>query len=92
MAKIPLAPAYFFAGPLTGAALYLFGLRGDFADCFNVQALIGLLKKGAQGYWVATMAFLGLALMLPFAYFVGGVVYFYVLGSVFKDLEKSADR
>ena len=92
LSRLPLAPAYFFAGPLSCSALYLYTLTGDFKSCFNFQAIGGLLKKGAQGYWVPTLGLLGLALMIPFAYFIGGVVYFYLMGQTFKDLERKADR
>lgn len=92
LSKVPLAPAYFLAGPLSSAALYLYLLSGDFSSCFNIQAVIGLVKKGLNGYWVITLAFLGLLLMLPFAFFIGGVVYFYLMGRIFKNLELAADK
>ncbi len=95
-ARIPMAPVYFFAGPLTCAALYLYLLNEDFKNCFNFQALLALLKGGIQAYWVPTLAYLGLLLMLPsayiFTYFIGGVVYFYLMGNVFKNLESRADK
>ncbi|HCR30981.1 MAG TPA: hypothetical protein DIV79_13290 [Opitutae bacterium] len=91
LSRVPLAPAYFFAGPLSCSALYLYTLTGDFKSCFNFQAIGGLLRKGTQRYWVPTMAFLGLTLMIPFAYFVGGVIYFYLMGDNFKNLERKAD-
>lgn len=90
--KIPMAPVLFFACPLPSAALYLYLLNEDFKNCFNFQAIIGLLKKGLPAYWVPTLAYLGLVLMLPFTYFVGGVIYFYLMGYVFKNLELKADR
>lgn len=91
-AKIPMAPILFFAGPLSSAALYLYLLNEDFRNCFNFQALIGLLKAGIHAYWVPTLAYIGILLMLPFTYFVGGVIYFYLMGNVFKNLELRADR
>jgi len=91
-AKIPMAPVLFFSGPLASAALYLYLLNEDFKNCFNFQALIGLLKAGIHAYWVPTLAYIGLLLMLPFTYFVGGVIYFYLMGNVFKNLELRADR
>ncbi len=90
--KIPMAPVLFFAAPLPSAALYLYLLNEDFKNCFNIQALVGLLKAGIHAYWVPTLAYLGLLLMLPFTYFVGGVIYFYLMGNVFKNLERKADR
>ena len=92
LAKIPIAPALFIAGPLASAALYLYLLNGDFRSCFNLQALTGLLKRTANDFWVPTLAFLGLGLLLPFAFFFGAVVYFYLMGYLFKNLELSADR
>ena len=48
------SPRIFFRGPLSCSALYLYTLTGDFKSCFNFQAIGGLLKKGAQRYWVPT--------------------------------------
>ncbi len=92
LSHLPRYPAYFFAGPLSCSALYLYTLTGDFKSCFNFQAIGVLLKKGAKGYWVPTLALLGLVLMIPFAYFIGGVVYFYLMGQTLKSLERKADR
>lgn len=92
LAKVPMAPALFIAGPLASGALYLYLLDSDFKNCFNVQALSGLLKRTANDFWVPTLAFLGLALLLPFALFFGGVVYFYLMGYLFKNAELSADK
>lgn len=91
-AKIPMAPVLFFAAPLPSAALYLYLLNNDFKNCFNLRAIVGLLKKGAPAYWVPTLAYIGLLLMLPFTYFLGGVIYFYLMGNVFKNLEQRADK
>ncbi len=92
LAMIPLAPAYFIALPLASAAHYLYLLDGNIGNCFNYQGLTGLLKKGARFYWVPTLAFLGLLLMLPFAFFFGAVIYFYLMAYIFKNLESGADK
>ncbi len=92
LTNVLLAPVYFLAGPVGCAALYLYVLSGNLGGIFNVDALIGLLKKGLPNYWVLTLAYLGLVLMLPFAYFAGGVIYFYLMGQVFKNLERRADN
>ena len=91
-ANIPVAPALFIAGPLSCSALYLYMLEDDFSSCFNVQALTELLKRTAEDYWLPTLAFLGLSLLLPFAFFFGAVIYFYLMGYVFKNFELSADK
>ena len=90
--KIPMAPVLFFAVPLPIAALYLYLLNEDFKNCFNFQALVGLMKAGIHAYWVPTIAYIGLLYILPFMYFVGGVIYFYFMGNVFNGLQLRADR
>ena len=91
-AHIPVAPAFFIAGPLTCSALYLYMLDEDFSNCFNIQALTGLLKRTVEEFWVPTLALLGLSLLLPFAFFFGAVIYFYSMGYVFKNFEQSTDK
>ncbi len=94
LARIPLIPVLFFAGPLMSAALYLYSVKNDISDCFNVDALSIMLKKAAASYTVPTLAYLGLCMLgfvlFPFPFFFGGVFYFYLMGSAFKDLEKRA--
>lgn len=92
LAKIPMAPVLFMAGPLASGALYLYLLDSDFKNCFNFQALSGLLKRTAKDFWAPTLAFMGLGLLLPVAFFFGGVVYFYLMGYLFKNVELSADK
>lgn len=91
-ANIPMAPALFIAGPLSCSALYLYMLEEDFSNCFNIQALTGLLKRTAEDYWLPTLALLGISLLLPFAFFFGAVIYFYLMGYLFKNVELSADK
>lgn len=91
-ANIPMAPALFIAGPLSCSALYLYMLDEDFSNCFNIQALTGLLKRTAEDFWMPTLALLGLSLLLPIAFFFGAVIYFYLMGYVFKNFELSADK
>ena len=90
--RIPMAPIAFFAGPLASAALYMYLLDGNFRNCFSFDALVGLLKRSLDGYWAPTLAFLGITLMLPFAFFLGGVVYFYLMAYLFKNAQEGADR
>ena len=92
VAKIPLIPVAFLAGPVMCAALYLYSVKDDIADAFNFEALGIMLRKGAIGYVVPTLAFLGVCLLgwplIPFAFFFGGLFYFYVMAYVFRDLQK----
>ena len=68
-------------------------VRRDFKDCFNFEALGLMLKGAAINYTVPTLAyigFLGLCWVIPpIAFFFGGVVYFYIMGLVFRQLEAS---
>jgi high-affinity Fe2+/Pb2+ permease len=45
-----------------------------------------------EEFWVPTLALLGLSLLLPFAFFFGAVIYFYLMGYVFKNFEQSTDK
>ncbi len=92
LAAVPMVPVYFFAGPLTGAALFMYLLNKDFRNCFNFDALMGLLRKTFPVYWAPTLAYLGFTLMLPFAYFFGATLYLYLMGYLFKNAQLSADR
>lgn len=92
IARIPVIPVLFLAGPVMSAALYLYTVKQDIGDCFNVEALGVMLRKTAIHYTVPTLAYLGLCLLglvlLPFPFFFGGVFYFYLMGFAFRDLEK----
>lgn len=101
LARLPLIPILFLAGPLTGAALYLYSVKQDVGDCFSAEALGVMLRKTLARYAVPTLAYLGLCLLvvaplglvlLPFPLFFGGVFYFYVIGAIFRDLELRAGR
>ncbi|MCH6255572.1 DUF4013 domain-containing protein [Puniceicoccaceae bacterium K14] len=91
LARLPFIPVIFLIGPLSSAALYLYLVREDFKDCFNFDALAIMLKNGLINYAAPTLAFVGLVwlawVILPFVFFFGGVIYFYVMASVFKGLE-----
>lgn len=89
---IPMAPVYFFAGPLASAALYMYLLNKDFKNCFNFDALTGLLRRTFSSYWAPTLAYLGFTLMLPFAFFFAGTLYLYLMGYLFKNAQLGADR
>ncbi|MDQ8202140.1 DUF4013 domain-containing protein [Pelagicoccus sp. SDUM812003] len=92
IAQIPLIPVVFIVGPLLSAALYLYMVKQDIADCFNVEALGLMLKGAAVQYVVPTLAYLGICLLgwplIPIAFFFGGIFYFYLMGYAFRDLEK----
>ncbi len=98
--RVLWVPVVFLVGPAVCAALYLFLVRGEFKDCLNFPALGILLQKGATKYAVPTLAFVGMQqlvvlsglwVLLPFIFFFGGVVYFYIMARVFRSLEiKSA--
>lgn len=94
IAKIPVIPVLFLAGPVMSAALYLYSVKEDIGDCFNVEALRVMLTKTFVHYTVPTLAYLGLCLLglvvLPFPFFFGGVFYFYLMGCAFRDLENKA--
>ncbi|MBC2607800.1 DUF4013 domain-containing protein [Pelagicoccus albus] len=96
IARIPLIPVLFLAGPVLSAALYLYSVKNDISDCFNVEALGIMLRKTAINYTVPTLAYLGLCMLglvlLPFPFFFGGVFYFYVMGFTFQDLERRVRR
>ena len=101
LARLPLIPILFVIGPLWSAALYLYSVKQDISDCFSVDALNVMLRKSLVSYTVPTLAFLGLCLLIvaplgyllqPFPFFFGGVFYFYLMGSVFRDLEIRARR
>lgn len=94
--KVLWVPVIFLVGPLSCAALYLYSLREDFKDCFNFSALMILLQKGVIDYAVPTLAFVGIQqlvaftglwILMPFFFFFGGVIYFYVMGRIFQNLE-----
>ena len=90
--QLPLIPVSFLVCPLTCAALYLYLASGDFKSCLNFNALAEMLKRSFLGYFGPTLAFLGLLMVcwavFPFAFFLGGMVYFYLMGQVFSRLEK----
>ena len=92
IAQIPLIPVVFISGPLLSAALYLYMVKLDIADCFNIEALGLMLRGAAIQYVVPTLAYLGICLLgwplIPIAFFVGGIFYFYLMGYAFRDLEK----
>lgn len=99
IARLPLIPILFLVGPLASAALYLYSVKQDLSDCFSADALNVMLRKAVASYALPTLAYLGLCLivvaplglvLLPFPFFFGGVFYFYLMGSVFKDLENRA--
>ncbi|MBK1875422.1 DUF4013 domain-containing protein [Pelagicoccus mobilis] len=96
IARIPVIPVLFLAGPVMSAALYLYSVKQDIADCFNIDALSVMLRKTAINYTVPTLAYLGLCLLglvlLPFPFFFGGVFYFYLMGFAFRDLENRARK
>lgn len=89
--RLPLIPALFFVGPLSTAALYLYLLREDFKDCFNIDALFIMLRRGMFSYFVPTLTFIGLLglgwVIFPFVFFFGGVIYFYMMAGVYRELE-----
>lgn len=94
VAQLPVIPVAFLAGPVLSAALYLYMVKRDLADCFNIDAL-GLMIRGAAVHFVVpTLAYLGLCLLgwvlIPLAFFFGGVFYFYLMAYAFRDLEKRA--
>ena len=90
--QLPLIPVSFLVCPLTCAALYLYLVSGDFKNCLNFNALVEMLKRSFLNYLGPTLAFLGLLMVgwavFPFAFFLGGMVYFYLMGQVFSRLEK----
>jgi len=90
--QLPLIPVSFLAGPLTCAALYLYMVGGDFKNCLNFNALVNMLKLTFLSYLGPTLAFLGLLMigwvLFPFVFFLGGMVYFYLMGGIFGRLEK----
>jgi len=90
--QLPLIPVIFLVGPLSCAALYLYLVSDDFKNCLNFNALAEILKRSFFDYLVPTLAFLGLLLMcwvvFPFAFFLGGLIYFYLMGQIFGRLEK----
>jgi len=99
IARLPLIPILFIVGPLTSAALYLYSVKQDIGDSFNVEALRIMLRKAAVTYTLPTFAYLGVCLLvvaplglllLPFPFFFGGVFYFYLMGFAFRDLENRA--
>lgn len=91
LARIALMPVVFMAGPLTTAALYLYSVRQDIADCFNFEALGLLLKGAAVHYTVPTLAYIGICMLgwplVPLAFF-GGIFYFYLMACAYRQLEK----
>ncbi|EDY84002.1 hypothetical protein VDG1235_3629 [Verrucomicrobiia bacterium DG1235] len=98
-ARIPLVAMLFFAGPLMSAGLYLYSVKQDVADSFNMDALGIMLRKAAVHYTAPTLAYLGVCLLvvsplglvlIPFPFFFGGVFYFYLMGCVYRDLELKA--
>lgn len=95
-AKIPLIPVMFLVGPLSCAALYLYMVKKSLADCFNLDALMLMLKGAAASYTVPTFAFIGLIWitwpMLPLSIVFGGIFYFYLMGYAFRDLQHSTKR
>lgn len=88
---VPLIPIVFFCGPLMCASMYLYMVRQDFKDCFNVEALGLMLKGAAINYAVPTLAYIGFLglfwVIPPIAFFFGGVIYFYAMGFAFRELE-----
>lgn len=97
LANLPLLPVIFLVPPLVSAALYLYMVKEDFVDCFNFDALLLMMKGAASSYVVPTFAYLGLCLLLsstlglitlPVPIFLGGVVYFYLMGHAFHDLRQ----
>lgn len=93
VARVPLIPVVFLAGPVLAAEMYLFTIRQELRDCLNGTALRLMLTGSAQAYAVPTLAYLGLLglcwVVLPFAFFFGSAIYFYQMGFVYKELEKS---
>lgn len=92
LAQVALIPALFFAAPLLSAALYLYQFRNQWADSFNFEALQAMLKGAFGSYLVPTLAYAGYCALcgaLYPLYFVGSVVYFYMMGFVFRELELS---
>ena len=93
LAWVPFIPIAFFSGPLLGAGLYLYMVKEDFRDCFNLEALGLMLKGAALSYLVPTLAYIGFLgvcwVIPPIAFFFGGVLYFYLMGLAFRALETS---
>ncbi len=94
--RILWIPLTLLEGPVFCVALYFFSVRGKFKDCFNFSAYEVLLRKGAFEYAVPTLAFCGLLavvlltqlwVLMPFVFFFGGTVYFYIMARIIRSLE-----
>ncbi len=95
LARLPLMPVAFMAGPLTCAALYLYLVKEEIADCFNLEALGILIRNGAMQYAGPTFAFIGLCMLSHPLYpvaFLGCLYYAFVMAGIFRDLERRAAR
>ena len=95
LSRLPLIPVMFLVGPLMSAALYLYLVKLDLKDCFQFSTIGVMLKKGAFSYSVPTLAFLGILLLgglaiVPFTFFFGATLYFYIMGYTYKELESSS--
>ncbi len=95
LARLPLIPVMFIVGPLMSASLYLYLVRMEWKDCLQFSAIGIMLKRGVFSYAVPTLAFLGLLLLgglaiVPFVFFFGATIYFYIMGYTYKELEISS--
>ncbi len=95
LARLPLMPVLFLVGPLTCAALYLYMVKEDIGDCFNIDALGIMLRNAAPLYVVPTLALLGLGFLtrplFPLIY-PGAVFYVYLMAFAFRNLERRGGR
>jgi hypothetical protein len=99
LARLVMVPAVLLALPLTAAGVYAFQRRHNLREAFQLRALLGLLRASGVFLIIPTLAFLGaLAIgwvsvaLLPFTFFIAGVVITYFYGAVFRETELAAVR
>lgn len=97
LARLPIVPGLLLAAPLTAVGVYAFQRNDELREAFQFAGLFRMLLAAGTTLVVPTLAFLGaiavgwVALpLLPFAFFVAGVVVSYFYGTTFREIELAA--
>ena len=99
LARLPIVPGLLLAAPLTAVGIYAFQRNDDLREALQIRGLLRMLQAAGTRLIAPTLAFIGavavgwVALpLLPFAFFVAGVVVSYFYGATFREVELAARR
>jgi hypothetical protein len=99
LARLSIVPGLILSAPLTAVGTYAFQRNNNLREAFQIKSLLRMLQASWSALVAPTLAFLGavavgwVALpLLPFLFFIAGVVVSYFYGATFREIELAAHR